>query len=876
MSEREQTPLFILRPATRRTFLRGLGATAFGAVLGAPLAGCSGDGGSFVATGSAGGTGGAGSTVGLPATEMVAGSVDLSEITAQGLTVQSLYGQATPDGTGQFTVPMSMEGAQLLALTDGQGAVLGLSLGVPTVPARADGVSAQEALPRLLQFGGTATCAALLFLTPGILTPNPAEAARRMALILQLPTLQALRTELASQLRTRGLVAAVTSAGFQAALQACVEEYFGFAGSLREFDLFAFVAADLKHPEAPETRNPAELENNGWRFVSVVRQELTNLGQESVPHVPPALKNAASLPGFETGNRDNVRIQNLVEGKVPFGWGDLFTARANAANPTMATDLVDLANHPATAKVRYWFYGVGLNGGRTADLGNIQLDEFGSAPILGTTLFYFILPFLDTLGGFSEKMGSALSFSLFLVSGPLGQRLNFDAVTTAMRGDDPVAFASAYSNLMVTTFNNMVSTIDALNLGAIPEAGRWRRVLSFFGFLSSFLGAVNLFVAVNLWTLYPWLTYLDVDTEIGDFETQMLPALPLSEHPRINANGWVLSDTRDPENLEGTSFRLLVLKPDGTQVEAYSGLASGYDFNDDANLAYTAAEELGETMRVQFGPTLPSSVVSQLSGPEGRLLGLPAGVNNRFDVAGLLLAPPNSSHPHQGIFVYRPAPETFITVDLISRLGAGSMAVDRGGLGTCLALNDLGHVAGIWMSGSGPFTYTLFLYRPEEPEPVLVVLTETSAVLEGPVALNNVGQIVFHRLDAQNFPHAQVWKQGTVEDLPPQTSYRSSHARAINDLGWVVGASHAGPQTDELHSPWRATLWKTAESRQPVDLASDLPPATAIGGARVVGSVATDVSSSGWITGITPVNAAGQQPGVDPPAHQVFRLKPLA
>lgn len=150
-------PASLHHPILRRDFLRVIGLSLFTLVSGDLLSGCGG-----------GDSSPGNNTNSTIQTQAVQGTVNRSEIGGNGLSILSPYqAQATVEQNGSFRSLASREATQLLAAVDNAGKLRGLGISFP-------------ASPTLVTFDATSTALALVMLSPGILTLDPAKSAERI------------------------------------------------------------------------------------------------------------------------------------------------------------------------------------------------------------------------------------------------------------------------------------------------------------------------------------------------------------------------------------------------------------------------------------------------------------------------------------------------------------------------------------------------------------------------------------------------------------------------------------------------------------------------------------------------------------------------
>lgn len=390
-------PLFAKQ--NRRDFLKG----AAGASLGLVLGGCSGGGGGTAASGSgtpaAGGGGGGGTGGGSTpvAGTPVLGVLDTSQIGGRGLSVLSpLQMDAFPGPGGSFETSVAADSAHVLFVRDESGAIRGMALTIPGAGLTIDAAS---------------TALALVFLTPGIGTVDPATATVRVQQIQAAPSFGALVAALAALLSGADLPTAVADPGVKALLEAVAGEIPAARVStlaartvpFSELEAFQDQPGGLKILRDPEVDRPNakfDLHNRGYRYVSVVRQAL-NLKGEVVATARPDLLGSpfVSVVSSVMGGINGLSVGNLVFGQVD--------------SPAEVTDQYGIA--PSVFPVdrtRYFFQGLGLSSHSDSfaddsvpeevrDAFNVNVGGVSLSHLCdGFTFVYYVLfPFLEPVLG---------------------------------------------------------------------------------------------------------------------------------------------------------------------------------------------------------------------------------------------------------------------------------------------------------------------------------------------------------------------------------------------------------------------------------------------------------------------------------------------
>ena len=313
--------------------------------------------------------------------EPAAGTLDRALFGEEARVVSAWVDPVQPDEDGSFTVDVSTLGPQLLLVVDGEDALRGVGLAVPGGDVRLD---------------AEGVAATTIFLTPGVLSADGAEAQERIAQITGLDAFPAYVSALEQGLPetplltlTRGQGAAVEPAA------ACVAEYIGrylwpvprtgALGSKLDLDAL-FSVEEVSHDDS---KRQIELTNLAWRMLRVVREEGLAAGTTYTP---------VAFGG------------TLMDGVSGLSWGSLLASPGTQPSgssgafgaPGTLSDSVDVCAGP----VAYWIQGPGFAPGiADEDLPN-DIAALGPAvdAWVESILAYQLLPLMGLVGGVGDDL----------------------------------------------------------------------------------------------------------------------------------------------------------------------------------------------------------------------------------------------------------------------------------------------------------------------------------------------------------------------------------------------------------------------------------------------------------------------------------------
>jgi probable HAF family extracellular repeat protein len=200
--------------------------------------------------------------------------------------------------------------------------------------------------------------------------------------------------------------------------------------------------------------------------------------------------------------------------------------------------------------------------------------------------------------------------------------------------------------------------------------------------------------------------------------------------------------------------------------------------------------------------------------------------------------------------------------DLGSLNGFTGYNLAGGFYSTSVAINASGQVAGYSVAGSSGNSAGqnhAFIWTPGSP-----TLTDLGTFAAGTqssaVAISPGGNVTGSGMNPAGFQHAILWSGGQIQDLGVLPGGKISSARAVNDLGQVIGVGSVGPSNDPHGFFWSQGTMTDLGEFNPVAL-------NAVG--QVVGTSTTTGHALFWASGMTvpiDLNTLLQTPFITPVA----------
>lgn len=668
----------------RREFLGRLS----GAAVAAALAGCGGTGSTDL--GGLGGQAlnGSGSSspagLNLPAGGAgggvaVQGTVNRAEIGGANLLIQTVQKfNGVVDGQGGFTAMVGGQVPQMVVVMENPN-VSPQAEGLLTGPLRALSLF----LPNnVMDVGAKSTALAIVFMTYGIMTSDPAEALRRIDRIEKTPSFDQLVSYFRSELPTKNLFQLASENRLGPLRDQVLNEYRAAESANRKLTPEEFVKQGGMYwerqsptlgPEGPV--HNYEFENHAFRFVTLIRHQVDRNGVETVKPTLTDLEGAARLPVKSfTGNT------GVMGGANAISWGTLYAGTAFEAGG--AVDSFRL--HQNTEKVNYYVAGLGI--GTQGNVPQSVRDfDVGTSALANTAFFYMFLPLVDL---FSGGLAGEATFQL-LKNGQLsdlaeveslgralidfakdpGMRNATISLVSGVNGDprELAAFKAILVDLLVLAagfFGTTAQTVTAEAIVGIAAragiviAAPW--VAVGLGFLAVFLavgggliGLINFGQVTAQLAALPAMGKLEIELE----RYELFNSGPRSSFLNVDGKGdvvyqHVLEPTGQPRIMESVLHRLEHGEsPPSEQIlmlQAFSE-AAGFQFttfcaaNDQGMIVATrAAGGVEETVilhregsTVQSTQVIATGTAATKIGEEG-VSYRPTAINNLGEVTGAL------------------------------------------------------------------------------------------------------------------------------------------------------------------------------------------------------------------------------------------------
>jgi len=290
--------------------------------------------------------------------------INTSEIGGSGLKLISPRYADAPLVNESFITGVSKNGEQLLTVLDSDNKLRALTL---STPAASDF--------EVMKIDAQSTTLSLVFVSPGILTIDPLEAAAAIENIKSLTSFKPLTKFIKNNLQSKSLDQLVETDVYNTLLSDCVEEYGSYKnkGSQGEF---AKGANDWMNDFSVNHSNgKIEFKNRGFRFVRV-----TEIDRSSSNNV---LKTTTVYP--------------YMKGGIPLSWGSILTL--SYLSPTKKS--ISYLPSASTSYSEFWIAGMGKKKSQIVPPNSIT--GLASHDV-ATLLYYVLFPILDLTTGTASLM----------------------------------------------------------------------------------------------------------------------------------------------------------------------------------------------------------------------------------------------------------------------------------------------------------------------------------------------------------------------------------------------------------------------------------------------------------------------------------------
>lgn len=447
--------------------------------------------------GAAGGGGGGGGGGGTPPTGNVVGRAAIPGVgSPTSLTiVTARQSSAAVDALGDYRTTVAVDAAQVVAAIDASGRVRGLALSVP------DGSGHP---PGSLAIDAESTALALLFLSPGVLTTNPTEAAARATFLRGRPTFGNLASHLASELASRSLPEVAASAAYDNLLRACLADWLqtrqpdGGRGIVADSALHGTSLSLPSDLAQNDGRNATVVvSNGGWRFLGVYRRTVSADG--SLSAISPVYQGTGCLSGAAASHLHAVLGASGTAGSGSDGPQDL----------------------GAAAETHYYFAGPGmLPDAAPQDVALLAASD--QVPFVSTLIAYCYLPLCAVAAGVDGSLSPPVLATIppSVTQGLVATLSANGSLETARTHGDPKAREAAYASLVGT-----LSSLTSFSRGLFQGAGDADAAMS---------GLTNL--AGGTTTMLSRLESVLAPANFSLFQNSLTP-LPRSHRLRIVSQG---------------------------------------------------------------------------------------------------------------------------------------------------------------------------------------------------------------------------------------------------------------------------------------------------------------------------------------------------
>lgn len=347
-------------------------------------------------------------------------TINTTEIGGQGLKLLSSRDNDSPLDNGKFNTVGSLEGAQLMLITDDGDKLRALTLSTPS-----------DNHCDILEVNALSTAICLIFSSPGILTINTEETHAVVQNIMGLSNFDAFKNYLQENLKSKSLNELIQETNYSSILEKCITEYYNnykvteeTKADYRDYNLFRI----------NRTNNQIELENFAFRFVNVMGLEIDSSNELNKVHT----------------------ILAPMKGGIPLSWGKILTL--SAGRPTK--EIIEyIPEVESTSYSEFWVVGPGLK--QSYNTPPDIVKEMENA-ITATIFYYCVFPLFDLFAGVMTfdstapetlmQLISSVKITqpvVLLLSEPLGDRAPIDVASGLI--DLVVSCAKTYAQLSGST-----------------------------------------------------------------------------------------------------------------------------------------------------------------------------------------------------------------------------------------------------------------------------------------------------------------------------------------------------------------------------------------------------------------------------------------
>jgi hypothetical protein len=579
-------------------------------------------------------------------------SINRAEIGGNPLLIFSGRQGSLPFSGQSVNIDVSSVGAQALFALDEAGSVRGVALSVP-----------QNGVPQPVTIDNASTAIGILMLIPGMLETNPSLAPKRMADLQALPGFPALLALLAQNLPTTSLNALMQGNRLFPLIETLSQQWTAVVNPPLLFKGAATGDIDAQRiPPTQEDIRGVQLVNSGWRYVSVVLQEL-GANDAHINAFPVHLQKSTNV----------TEVINLLPGVSGASWGTLFTLQIGGTST--AVDNVSYPGNGQVKKLRYWIKGPGFAGISFTPNLPPQVPEtlFGTDPWAISFLIYLVMPACEVILGLTSLVAAILGnlnevddviTKPFLVQDAAelaaSHTLENDAMRAAIRSGNKDEMKVAGTSLLTAYFGAGLTILGEF-LGSTAGAAVVGAVGTGLTAASTLMGLYNFVHAVDYWYSAAPISSVDVpiegSTEPLTFHTVATSLVNVGYPIALNPIGDVAYGT---EKTDGTvSLRLKRRLANAVYPITQGHDIANFEFtadclNSNQDLAYTVEThgDLGVLFKTYLARfKTPLSFGSENQGPTIVKLEPPPG----FSVADRI----NILHPKSVLNRRQPAGSTF-------------------------------------------------------------------------------------------------------------------------------------------------------------------------------------------------------------------------